>query len=295
MKLPPICVRSLLSLLTVAALASGSALAQDGGTTDAGTTDAGAPVDAGAGDGGEPTDGGAPSWTCDPTYYGDTECDCGCGVIDVDCNDDPSRAACAYNLCDNGQPVDGQNHLCEPIVCGDGFSVGASLGESCDDGNTDDGDGCSATCQLEEGYACAVSGGPCHAVPEGWICGAPFHGSADGCDCGCGVLDPDCGDSPTLASCEFALCDDDEAVAPGEIDPDDITQCATPEPPVDAGSGGDDAGNNNSDDAGPSGDAGPGDETDDGCSSTTVTASGAPLSLAVLALLGAALLRRRRR
>ncbi len=25
------------------------------------------------------------AWTCDPTYYGDDLCDCGCGAVDVDC------------------------------------------------------------------------------------------------------------------------------------------------------------------------------------------------------------------
>lgn len=35
----------------------------------------------------------------------------------------------------------------KPAVCGD-FVVG--VGEQCDDGNTDNGDGCSATCQLEQ-------------------------------------------------------------------------------------------------------------------------------------------------
>ncbi len=28
-----------------------------------------------------------PGWTCDPSYYGDGSCDCGCGVADPDCAD----------------------------------------------------------------------------------------------------------------------------------------------------------------------------------------------------------------
>jgi MYXO-CTERM domain-containing protein len=36
-------------------------------------------------------------------------------------------------------------------VCGDGLLVGA---EACDDGNTDDSDGCSAVCGIEEGWVC---------------------------------------------------------------------------------------------------------------------------------------------
>ncbi len=39
-------------------------------------------------------------------------------------------------------------------VCGDG-TVQGGCGETCDDGNTDPGDGCSATCVLEPGLVCA--------------------------------------------------------------------------------------------------------------------------------------------
>lgn len=38
--------------------------------------------------------------------------------------------------------------------CGDGFITGT---EQCDDGGTANGDGCSATCQVETGYSCAVA------------------------------------------------------------------------------------------------------------------------------------------
>ena len=38
--------------------------------------------------------------------------------------------------------------------------------------------------------------------PEGWTCNANFYGTADGCDCGCGVVDPDCEDT-TIAGCGF--------------------------------------------------------------------------------------------
>ena len=38
-------------------------------------------------------------------------------------------------------------------VCGDGYLQNTSS-LACDDGNTVDGDGCSSTCQIEEGYKC---------------------------------------------------------------------------------------------------------------------------------------------
>jgi cysteine-rich repeat protein len=75
--------------------------------------------------------------------------------------------------------------------CGDGI---VDIAETCDDGGTVDGDGCSATCQIEMGYAC--SGGSCSDVDE---CATNNGGCADTCTntvggfvCSCGpgyVLD----------------------------------------------------------------------------------------------------------
>lgn len=52
------------------------------------------------------------------------------------------------------------------LVCGDGLPDAA---ESCDDGNTTAGDGCSASCQVETGYACtaAAGGTPLNAIEGG--------------------------------------------------------------------------------------------------------------------------------
>lgn len=36
-------------------------------------------------------------------------------------------------------------------------------------------------------------------VPEGWTCDPVFYGSNDGCDCDCGIWDPDCG--PETSTC----------------------------------------------------------------------------------------------
>jgi len=45
-----------------------------------------------------------------------------------------------------------------PLVCGNGA---IEVGEGCDDGNTDDFDGCSASCQVEDGSICETPGQPC--------------------------------------------------------------------------------------------------------------------------------------
>jgi cysteine-rich repeat protein len=43
-------------------------------------------------------------------------------------------------------------------VCGDGH---VDKGETCDDGNTTPGDGCSGVCMIEPGYTCPTPGMPC--------------------------------------------------------------------------------------------------------------------------------------
>ncbi len=74
--------------------------------------------------------------------------------------------------CDDGNTAsgDGCSDVCQveiPVVCGNGVAQGT---EECDDGNLADGDGCSATCQLENTSAvCAgvasVSGTSLATVP----------------------------------------------------------------------------------------------------------------------------------
>src|SRR5262249_56578058 len=62
-----------------------------------------------------------------------------------------------------------------PAVCGDGEVIG----EACDDGNTTGGDGCSAGCTVEPGYACTGSPSTCAA-----ICGDGLIVGGETCDDG---------------------------------------------------------------------------------------------------------------
>ena len=60
-------------------------------------------------------------WTSDPDYYGDDYCDCGGGIVDIDCAD-ATYASCEYNVCAEGHPspdapttcvsVDGEGDAC---------------------------------------------------------------------------------------------------------------------------------------------------------------------------------------
>lgn len=49
---------------------------------------------------------------------------------------------------------------------------------------------------------------------EGWTCRIGYFGAGDGCDCGCGVVDPDCVDE-TAASCQFCAAADGSCVPEG--------------------------------------------------------------------------------
>ena len=75
-------------------------------------------------------------------------------------------------------------------VCGDGFRTTL---EQCDDGNTNEGDGCNLLCQTEPGYLCVSTTGVgagiggtslCHVMcGDGLRIPTNYDGSAsEGCD-----------------------------------------------------------------------------------------------------------------
>lgn len=56
------------------------------------------------------------------------------------------------SVCDNGYSLISAATACS-IICGDGELYQTS--EECDDGNNDNGDGCSSTCNVETGFSCS--------------------------------------------------------------------------------------------------------------------------------------------
>ena len=103
-----------------------------------------------------------PGWTCSPTWYSSADgCDCHCGIFDPDCND-PS----------------------EVLLCGDTCVSNTTQTCSCEVGDST----CTATPK---------------EIPDGWTCPDSYFHSRDGCDCHCGVYDPDC-DEPS----QILLCGD---------------------------------------------------------------------------------------
>ena len=96
---------------------------------------------------------------------------CGDGIraSDEGCDDsngsagDGCDAACRIEpgfQCDDPVIAQASPDDCHPARCGDGFRVGI---EGCDDGNSTNGDGCSAVCAIEEAYTCTD---PAPAEPD---------------------------------------------------------------------------------------------------------------------------------
>lgn len=73
----------------------------------------------------------------------------------------------------------------EPVLCGNGV---VEPGEECDDGNKVSGDGCSATCLLEQPAACGNG-----VLEVGEECDDGNNDNGDGCSAACKIeLAPDC-------------------------------------------------------------------------------------------------------
>ena len=192
-------------------------------------------------------------WTCATAFYGSGDgCDCGCGVVDPDCRND-NAPACEW--CGNPGScggvgsecpgnIDPENNAmcdvskawnCDMALYGSGGACDCGCGLLDPDCNSDSRASACDTCS--EAGSCAEPGttecvGTIHAVNNavctpfpGWTCDPTFYGSNDGCDCGCGVKDPDCSGGNM---CEF--CTEVGSCAEGEtncdsIDPDDTGVC----------------------------------------------------------------------
>jgi hypothetical protein len=157
-------------------------------------------------------------WTCPPGLWRDGWCDCGCSANDVDCsgNDCIEPGCLIGSSCQACFTVEGSWQSCVPepdpagwLYCeeswrGDGIPIcdcgcGAPdpdcMGQGCWE------PGClKPSCQTRNGCNEAGLDPPddCTQIGErqaGWRCPLGSYGSGDGCDCGCGIADPDCAGS----------------------------------------------------------------------------------------------------
>ncbi|HMA97057.1 MAG TPA: hypothetical protein VKP30_30440 [Polyangiaceae bacterium] len=127
-----------------------------GGTT---SVSLGVPAFAGAGaqvGGSQPnaSTGAPPEWTCDQSRYGAGDgCTCGCGVLDPDCDDAKSSS------CSPSPPAPGS---------------------------------CARKSPWRMDALDPNDNSRCVTAPFYWTCAPSRYGTGQGCDCGCGELDPDC-------------------------------------------------------------------------------------------------------
>ena len=132
----------------------------------------------------------------------------------ISCNDGRLRG---FEQCEDGNTEDGDgcSSLCEleegftcyndysaspitscrPTTCGDLHAQGF---EQCEDGNTEDGDGCSSSCQFEPGFICGQTLESELYTCRPIVCGNGLRGSYEYCDDG----NTEDGDGCS-SSCEF--------------------------------------------------------------------------------------------
>jgi hypothetical protein len=188
-------------------------------------------------------------WTCDASAYGDGTCDCGCGVVDVDCADASvqscqacSDASCSPNICavdpdDNAHcPNPPVTWNCSPRLYNDESRCDCGCGAidpDCQSSGADACDTCDApgSCSAQPcpGLIDAASNGHCDqpAPPAGWTCAPGAYADGITCDCGCGVADPDCRSSDSDNCVRCTSCGG-HGTCEGTIDSADTTQCAPP-------------------------------------------------------------------
>ena len=107
--------------------------------------------------------------TCSHTAHDGIACDDGlfCDGTDTcflgSCSQhsgNPCASGADPGCCDESADACRQN--CDSKICGDGI---IQFGEQCDDGNTTDGDGCSANCGIEAGFGCIGQPSVCTQLP----------------------------------------------------------------------------------------------------------------------------------
>jgi cysteine-rich repeat protein len=126
---------------------------------------------------------------------------------------------------DGAPPTDAQADTGTP-GCGDGEIVGA---EQCDDGNQEDGDGCSSSCQVETGWQCTGEPSVCETdCGDGIVAGTELcddgnQEDGDGCNSSCEI---ECSNGST-SDCNLAGQTLNSAAAFVDLDPPaGFVQCA---------------------------------------------------------------------
>lgn len=189
------------------------------------------------------------TWSCPSWTYGNGVCNCGCGVLDRDCE---SESADACESCNSGCSNEGcpgtidpdDNTICTGVpyawTCADRFYGDGSLchcgcGVRDPDCASGDGDACDrcdfdGSCSRQEcpGTINPDDNATCRRPepPDAWICGYYAYGDGFSCDCGCGAVDIDCRSDSIDECTNCSTCGSYRC--PGRVDPDDIGSCKPP-------------------------------------------------------------------
>jgi hypothetical protein len=216
----------------VGGASGGAGAGSDGGgdRTDSGmdATTVNLPFDGSYNDGNLPGDDDNPlpeDWSCLEELWIDGICDCGCSARDVDCiQSSCSAPGCKEEQCGACFAVDGTFMSClpEPDASDWTCDVGAMSDGLCDCGCGIPDPACgiasctsigcrAADCEVRNGCSDLVTpdepAATCSTNPSlaAWTCAFEAYGGSDGCDCGCGMIDPDCGGE----GCKAGRCFDD--------------------------------------------------------------------------------------
>lgn len=163
------------------------------------------------------------AWACASASWGGGDgCDCGCGAPDPDCQ---SQNYCTQAKCNNTECSICHDSAGRIVTCSDALSSW-----TCDPQRFGSNDGCDCGCGtpdpdcaeqgcVEQGCAtdackrCTstdfASDRLVGCAPPQWTCDPGHYGTGDGCDCGCGIADPDCGmgNGCTGVGCQNDKCD----------------------------------------------------------------------------------------
>lgn len=186
------------------------------------------------------------AWICPAWTYGNGVCNCGCGVLDRDCESESIEACdtCSGGCSNEGCPgiIDVEdNTICTGVPaawsCADRFYGDGSLchcgcGVLDPDCASTDGDVCDrcgfeGSCSRQEcpGTIDPDDNTSCRRPdpPADWICGYYSYGDGYSCDCGCGAVDIDCRTDSIDECTNCGVCGSYRC--PGRVDPDDIGAC----------------------------------------------------------------------
>ncbi len=111
---------------------------------------------------------------------------------------------------------------------GGGAGNGGLSGSSSTSGGAGHAAGAGSGGQAALGGSAGMGGGAV-VVPAGWTCQTSKYADGKSCDCGCGLLDPDCGNQ-SIESCDACnlLGGCAHGPCPSDVDPDDNSRCSLP-------------------------------------------------------------------